>query len=447
MAEERFEFSGSELPCSEEAERSLLGAALLDSGCVAELVNLVKPEFFFREPHRRIFEILIRKFTLGETIDIVTVLEDCLREEVFSSPEQTKVYLAELARAVPSVHNIAAYAEILQEKYYLRSLILSSREIGDAAASPDASAKELLELAEQRIYDIREGRDSGGLLPVSTVVMETFDRLQKLSGENKKDYLGISTGYGDLDRMITGLNKSDLILIAARPGMGKTAFALNIAANVALRGNKTVAVFSLEMSREQLMNRLFASAGALESKKLLTGDLTTEDWMKVAELSPRFSESPLYLDDTAGISVAEIKAKLRRIRNLGLVVIDYLQLMSSGRRIDNRVQEVSEMTRALKVMAKELNVPVITLSQLSRGTESRSDHRPVLADLRESGSIEQDADIVMFLYREAYYDRDQEDQSEAECIIAKNRHGETGSINLRWDGQYTRFFSVDRTRE
>ncbi len=447
MAEERFDLGLANLPYSEEAEQSVLGAALLDSNCVAELVKLLRGEFFFREQHRRIFEILTRKFTLGETIDIVTVMEDCLREEVFSTPEQTKIYLAQLAEAVPSVHNIEAYAAILQEKYYLRSLIRTSREIGDAAAEPGASAKELLELAEQRVYDIREGRDAGGLLPASTVVMETFDRLQKLSGENKKDYLGISTGYGDLDRMITGLNKSDLILIAARPGMGKTAFALNIAANVALRGNKTVAIFSLEMSREQLMNRLFSSEGAIESKRLLTGDLSSEDWIKIAELSPRFSEAPLYMDDTAGITVAEIKAKLRRVRNLGLVVIDYLQLMSSGRRIDNRVQEVSEMTRALKVMAKELNVPVITLSQLSRGTESRADHRPVLADLRESGSIEQDADIVMFLYREGYYEREREDQSESECIIAKNRHGETGSVDLRWDGQYTRFYSIDRTRE
>ena len=444
------EWSGMEernLPFSLEAEQSVLGAALLDSGCVSQLVSLVKSEYFFREQHRRIFEVLTQKFTLGETIDIVTVLEACIKEEIFSAPEDAKVYLTELARLVPSVANIEAYARIIQEKYYLRSLIVSSKEIAEEAAAPQASANELLELAEQRIYDIRQGRDSGSLIPASRVVLETFDHLQKLSGENRADYLGISTGYGDLDRMITGLNKSDLILLAARPGMGKTAFALNIAINVALRGKKTVAVFSLEMSREQLMNRLLSSEGAIESRRLLTGELSTEDWSKVAELSPKFSEAPLYMDDTAGITVAEIKAKLRRVRDLGLVVIDYLQLMSSGRRVDNRVQEVSEMTRNLKVMAKELNVPVITLSQLSRGTESRADHRPMLADLRESGSIEQDADIVLFLYREAYYERDKDDQSEAECIIAKNRHGETGSIELRWDGKYTRFFGVDHSRE
>ena len=363
------------------------------------------------------------------------------------TPEETKAYLAQLAQMVPSVRNLEAYTNILQSKYHLRALITTSRDIIEQAEAPTAQPEGLLEYAEQRIYDIRNGHNNDSLIPVSRVVLETFDHLQRLSGENRADYLGISTGYGDLDRTITGLNKSDLILVAARPGMGKTAFALNIAANVALRGKKTVAIFSLEMSREQLMNRLFASEGGIDSRRLLTGELSTEDWGKVADLSPLFGAAPLYMDDTAGITVAEMKAKLRRVRNLGLVVIDYLQLMSTGRRSDNRVQEVSEITRSLKIMAKELNVPVITLSQLSRGPESRSDHRPMLSDLRESGSIEQDADIVLFLYREAYYEKDRDDQSEAECIVAKNRHGETGSINLRWDGRYTRFFSVDRNRE
>ena len=446
MAEEYLP-AESRLPFSLEAEQSVLGAALLDSGCVPELVRLVRPEFFYREQHRRIFEVISAKFTLGEPIDIVTVMEAAVREEIFSTPEETKAYLAQLAQLVPSVRNLEAYAGILQEKYHLRSLITTSRDIIEQAEAPTAESEGLLEYAEQRIYDIRNGHDNGSLVPVSRVVMETFDRLQRLSGENRADYLGISTGYGDLDRMITGLNKSDLILLAARPGMGKTAFALNIAANAALRGKKTVAIFSLEMSREQLMNRLFAAEGGIDSRRLLTGELSTEDWVKVAELSPQFGGAPLYMDDTAGITVAEMKAKLRRVRDLGLVVIDYLQLLRTGRRSDNRVQEVSEITRSLKVMAKELNVPVITLSQLSRGTESRSDHRPMLSDLRESGSIEQDADIVLFLYREAYYEREKEDQSEAECIIAKNRHGETGSISLRWDGRFTRFFGVDRNRE
>ena len=333
------------------------------------------------------------------------------------------------------------------EKYHLRALITTSRDIMEQAEAPAAESQGLLEYAEQRIYDIRNGHDNSSLLPVSRVAMETYDHLQRLSGEDRAEYLGISTGYAALDRVITGLNKSDLLLVAARPGMGKTAFALNIASNVALRSQKTVAIFSLEMSREQLMNRLLAAEGGIDSRRLLTGDLSLEDWGKVADLLTIFSKCPMYMDDTAGITVAEMKAKLRRVRDLGLVVIDYLQLMSTGRRSDNRVQEVSEITRSLKIMAKELNVPVITLSQLSRGPESRSDHRPMLADLRESGSIEQDADIVLFLYREAYYEKEREDQSEAECIVAKNRHGETGSIDLRWDGRYTRFYSVDRKHE
>ena len=345
------------------------------------------------------------------------------------------------------MHNLEAYTNILREKYHLRTLITTSRDIIEQAEAPTAESDGLLDYAEQKIYDIRNGHNNDSLVPVSRVVLETFDHLQRLSGENRADYLGISTGYSDLDRTITGLNKSDLILVAARPGMGKTAFALNIAANVALRGKKTVAVFSLEMSREQLMNRLFAAEGGIDSRKLLTGELSTEDWGKVADLSPIFGASSLYMDDAAGITVAEMKAKMRRVRDLGLVVIDYLQLMSSSRRSENRVQEVSEITRSLKIMAKELNVPVITLSQLSRGPDSRSDHRPMPSDLRESGSIEQDADIVLFLYREAYYEKEREDQSETECIVAKNRHGETGKIDLRWDGCYTRFFSVDRSRE
>ena len=404
----------SRLPFSLEAEQSVLGAALLDPGCISELVRLVRPEYFYREQHRRIFEVISNKFTMGEPVDIVTVMEAAVREEIFSTPEETKAYLAQLAQLVPSVHNIEAYTGILMEKYHLRALITTSRDIMEQAEAPAA---------------------------------ESQDHLQRLSGEDRAEYLGISTGYAALDRVITGLNKSDLLLVAARPGMGKTAFALNIASNVALRSQKTVAIFSLEMSREQLMNRLLAAEGGIDSRRLLTGDLSLEDWGKVADLLTIFSKCPMYMDDTAGITVAEMKAKLRRVRDLGLVVIDYLQLMSTGRRSDNRVQEVSEITRSLKIMAKELNVPVITLSQLSRGPESRSDHRPMLADLRESGSIEQDADIVLFLYREAYYEKEREDQSEAECIVAKNRHGETGSIDLRWDGRYTRFYSVDRKHE
>ena len=339
-----------------------------------------------------------------------------------------------------------AYAVIIQEKYYLRSLIAVAREVTDNAFDPQADAKELLNLAEQRIYDIRQGREVSSIQPLSKVLVETYDHLQRISGEDRKEYLGLSTGYKRLDEVITGLNKSDFILIAARPGVGKTAFALNIASNVAKQSGKAVAIFSLEMSREQLAQRLLSAEALVELQKLLTGSLTEADWVNIARATQTLAASKIYVDDNAVTTVAEIKAKLRRIKDLGLVVIDYLQLMTSGRNIQNRVQEVSEMTRNLKLMAKELNIPVITLSQLSRSIESRSEHKPMLSDLRESGSIEQDADIVMFLHREAMYNQ-QESVNDAKCIVAKNRHGETRSIDLYWDGQFTRYSSVEYGRE
>ena len=269
----------------------------------------------------------------------------------------------------------------------------------------------------------------------------------KLSGDDKSEYVGTPSGFGALDTILTGLNKSDLILVAARPGMGKTSFALNIATNVAVRSGKKVAVFSLEMSKEQLVGRILSSEALIQSGALRTGNLTPEDWTKLAMTAQMLSKAEIYIDDTPSITVADIKAKLRRIPDIGLVVIDYLQLMTSGRRSgDNRVLEISEITRGLKIMAKELNVPVITLSQLSRGPDSRQDHRPMLSDLRESGSIEQDADIVLFLYRDAYYNRESEEQNVAECIVAKNRHGETDSVKLGWDGQFTRFKGLELFR-
>ena len=436
-----------QLPFSLEAEQSVLGSAILDSRCIPDMMEILKPEYFYRRQHVQLYSLLVRMFTMGEQIDVVTILDNARKEGIFATPEDAKVYLTQLAQVVPTTANVAAYARIVREKYYLRSLIVASREIADSAGDAQADASQLLNLAEQKIYDIREGRDSEGIVPISRVLVETYDHLQKISGENRKEFLGTSTGYAALDGIITGLNKSDLILIAARPGMGKTAFALNIASNVAAKSRKAVAIFSLEMSKEQLAQRLLSSEALVESQKLRMGNLTDNDWEKIARATGVLAGAPIYIDDTAGATVAEIKAKLRRVRDLGLVVIDYLQLMSGNRRTDNRVQEVSEITRNLKILAKELNVPVITLSQLSRGTESRSDHKPMLSDLRESGSIEQDADIVLFLYREAYYNDQLDDQTEAKCIVAKNRHGQTGTINLYWDGQYTRFSSVDYIRE
>ncbi len=436
-----------QLPFSQEAEQSVLGAAILDARCIPDMMEILKPEYFYRRQHVQLYSLLVRMFTMGEQIDVITILDNARKEGIFATPEDAKVYLTQLAQIVPTTANVGSYARIVREKYYLRSLIAASREIVDSASDAQADASELLNLAEQKIYDIREGKDSEGIVPISRVLVETYDHLQKISGENRKEFLGISTGYGALDGIITGLNKSDLILIAARPGMGKTAFALNIASNVATKARKAVAVFSLEMSKEQLAQRLLSAEALVESQKLRMGNLSDEDWEKIARATGSLAGAPIYIDDTAGATVAEIKAKLRRVKDLGLVVIDYLQLMSGNRRTDNRVQEVSEITRNLKILAKELNVPVITLSQLSRGTESRSDHKPMLSDLRESGSIEQDADIVLFLYREAYYNDQLDDKTEAKCIVAKNRHGQTGTISLYWDGQYTRFSSVDYLRE
>ncbi|WP_054330744.1 replicative DNA helicase [Merdimmobilis hominis] len=435
-----------QLPYSLEAEQSVLGAILIDPACITRVMEYIKPESFYRPQHQELFSALTRMFVSSQTIDFITVLEMAKREGIFDTDEDAKIYLTQLAQIVPSTANVESYAKIVQEKSYIRSLILASQKVIDLSRDGSTDARTLLDMAEQSIFDIRQGRDASGLTRIDEIILQTYDRLQKLSGEDKEQYMGLPTGFAALDSIITGLNRTDLILVAARPGMGKTAFGLNIAANVATKTGKQVAVFSLEMGKEQLVTRLLSSEALIQSGSLRTGNLKPDDWVKLAMSAQVLSQAPIYIDDTPGITVAEMKAKLRRFRDLGLVVIDYLQLMSTGKRSENRVQEVSEITRSLKIMAKELNVPVITLSQLSRGPESRTDHRPMLSDLRESGSIEQDADIVMFLYREAYYNRECEEQNTAECIVAKNRHGETDSVKMGWDGQFTRFKSLEYFR-
>ena len=435
-----------QLPYSLEAEQSVLGAILIDPACITRVMEYIKPESFYRPQHQELFSVLTRMFVSSQTIDFITVLEMAKREGIFDTDEDAKIYLTQLAQIVPSTANVESYAKIVQEKSYIRSLILASQKVIDLSRDGSTDARTLLDMAEQSIFDIRQGRDASGLTRIDEIILQTYDRLQKLSGEDKEKYMGLPTGFAALESIITGLNRTDLILVAARPGMGKTAFGLNIAANVATKTGKQVAVFSLEMGKEQLVTRLLSSEALIQSGSLRTGNLKPDDWVKLAMSAQVLSQAPIYIDDTPGITVAEMKAKLRRFRDLGLVVIDYLQLMSTGKRSENRVQEVSEITRSLKIMAKELNVPVITLSQLSRGPESRTDHRPMLSDLRESGSIEQDADIVMFLYREAYYNRECEEQNTAECIVAKNRHGETDSVKMGWDGQFTRFKSLEYFR-
>lgn len=435
------------LPYSLEAEQSVLGAILIDAGCLTRVMEYIKPDSFFKEQNREIFSAMIRLFTSGQPVDFITVLEEILSENVFDNPDNAKFYLTQLAQLVPSLSNVEVYARIVQEKYYVRSLILASREIMEVAQSGGEEARTLLDMAEQKIFDIRQGRDARGLKRIDEILIETYDRLQKLSGEDRDQFMGLPSGFPDLDRVISGLNKSDLIIVAGRPGMGKTSFGLNIAEHVAVKTKKKVAVFSLEMSGEQLVSRVLSSVASIGSHQLKTGELKANDWVELAAAADLLSQSPFYIDDTSGINAAEMKAKLRRVKDLGLVVIDYLQLMSSQRPNNNRVQEVSEITRSLKIMAKELNVPVIVCSQLARGPESRTDHRPMLSDLRESGSIEQDADIVLFLYRDAYYNRDSQEVNIAECIVAKNRHGETATVKMGWDGQFTRFQPLETRYE
>ncbi len=446
MAEEFFEGSSVALPYSMEAEQSVLGAILLDSECITTVLEYLTPDSFYRKQHQQLFSIMLTMYTSAQPIDVITVLEQARKEEVFSGENEAKVYLMQLAQTVPSTSNVDSYAKVVQEKYYMRTMIGVAQDIITHSAEPQANAKNLMEFAEQKLFELRQGKDATGLVRADRAVFELYDKLQRISGDEKNSFAGIPSGFSSLDNMTTGLNRSDLILLAARPAMGKSTFAFNIAMNVAKQGY-TVAVFSLEMSREQVVSKLLSTEALVQTSAMRTGNLSVEEWTRLAVSAQTIAKMNLYMDDTPGITVAEMKAKLRRLPKIDLVVIDYLQLMSSGRRIDNRVQEVSEITRNLKIMAKEMDVPLLTLSQLSRSADKRTDHRPVLSDLRESGSIEQDADMVMFLYRDDYYEEDSEDRGLAECILAKNRHGATDTVKLAFDGAHSRFMSREIFRD
>ena len=425
-----------------EAEQSVLGAVLIDSTCLDKIAEIIlNPDYFYVSSHKIIYTVILELFVSGEPIDYVTLLERLKQEKNFEEVNY-KSYLLQIAQIVPSVNNIEYYAEIIRDKYNLRVLVNTAREIIDNASETDVNPSDLLNLAEQKIFDIRRGKETKGLQRINEIILQTFDRLDEINSRPEYEYSGIPTGIKDLDRVIMGLNKTDLILLAARPGMGKTSFAINIAQHVSVIKEKKVAFFSLEMSKEQLVSRMLSAEGKIPSQTLRMGKLSDNEWIRLIEAGDILSKSKIYIDDTPGISIPEMKAKLRRLGGADLVIIDYLQLMSSARRIDNRVQEISEITRSLKILAKELDVPVITLSQLSRASEQRIDHKPVLSDLRDSGSIEQDADIVLFLYRDGYYNSDvseNEDKNSGECIVAKNRHGETRSVALHWQGEYMRF--------
>ena len=443
MENSNFQNTDRELPHSIEAEQSILGAVLADPSTLSIVVEKIKPEYFYSEQHRALYSIILRMFTSGSAADIITVLNEAEKLHIFDSASEGRRYLANLADILPSTANIESYCRIVAEKYYIRSLSYAARGILQEIQSGEHNAQLLLDSAEQKIYDIRQGRNIQGLIPIGDAISEAYDRLGKIAGPDKEQYIGARTGFTYLDAITSGLNKSDLIIIAARPGMGKTSFAMNIATNVARHSDKDVVVFNLEMSREQLATRLLSTEALVESNCLRNGRISGDDWVRLATSAGYLSGLPLYIDDTASMTVPQMKAKLRRTKNLGLVIIDYLQLMESTTKSDNRVVVISEITRQLKVMAKELNVPVILLSQLSRSVESRTDKRPMLSDLRESGSIEQDADIVLFLYRDAYYNKESTRQNISECRVEKNRHGETGTVELIWDGQYTRFSNPD----
>lgn len=440
------------MPFSPEAEQSVLGAILLDSSCLDRVTEfLPRPDYFYQVNNALIYEVMLDLFTTGRPVDFVTVLEQLKQNDSFD--ESTgKVYLMQLAQIVPSISNVESYAKIVRDKYDVRTLILAAREILEDASQGAADASTLLDSAEQRIFDIRRGKNMQGLQPLNEVIIETFDRLDQLNSPDRDLYKGIPTGIRELDDTITGLNRSDLIILAARPGMGKTSFALNIARHAAVTAQKRVAFFSLEMAREQLASRLLSTESLVSGTKLRTGELNDGEWARLIEGGDILSKASIYLDDNSSITVPEMKAKIRRLKNVDLVIIDYLQLMNSAKRIDNRVQEISEITRNLKIMAKELNIPVMALSQLARGSEKRTEHRPVLSDLRDSGSIEQDADIVLFLYRENYYQNDadapkeDEDMNSGECIVAKNRHGEIKTVPLHWQGEFMRFTSQELFR-
>ncbi len=427
-------------PHSLEAEQAVLGSILIDSRCVADVIGVVKPEDFYLQQNRELYETIYTMFNYAQPIDPVTVLNKL--QELGLRREDSREYMLQLMQITPTAANVVRYANIVKDMSMLRGLAQAASEISETVYSQVGTPAEMLESAERKIYALRKGERGDSLEHIGTILHKVFDRLEELSRSDSM-IPGLSTGLRDLDVKINGLNKSDLLLIAARPAMGKSSLALNIGVNVAKKYNKTVAVFNLEMSREQLAMRLLSGESFVDSQKMQTGKLTEEEWERLCNASVALSQTDIRIDDNPSITVAEMNAKLRRVEDLSLVIIDYLQLMTgsgygktSG---ENRVQVVGEISRSLKIMAKELNVPVICLSQLSRAVESRNDKRPMMSDLRESGAIEQDADVIMFIYRDDYYNPNSEEKNVAECIVSKNRHGETGTVKLQWLPQFTTF--------
>ncbi len=432
------------LPFSLEAEQSVLGSILIDPETINIIAGILKSDDFHVENHREIYLAMQDLYLQNRSIDVVTLIDALVKRGVLER-SGCEEYVKLLAGVVPSAANAADYARIVKDKSLLRQLIEASDEISESAYAAQDDVVHIIGSAEQKIFSIAQGNEQKGFVHIRDVIVAAYQHLHDLR-ENREETIGTPTGFGDLDNVLVGMGKSDLILIGARPGVGKTSFALNIATNVAKETKRAVCIFSLEMSAEQLVSRMLSSEALVDSHKIRSGELEDDDWNKLAHASAGLSECDILIDDTTGITATGMKSKLRRVKNLGLVVIDYLQLMQSDRRIDNRVQEVADISRNLKILAKELQVPLVCCAQLSRSPESRTDKTPMLSDLRDSGAIEQDADVVMFLSRD-YYGNDPTKQNVADVIIAKNRHGATGKVTMGWFGQFTKFTSLAKEEE
>ncbi|MDD2482269.1 MAG: replicative DNA helicase [Lutispora sp.] len=427
-------------PNSLEAEQSVLGAMLLDKEAISTASEVLKGDDFYREVHKEIYEAIVDIYNDSDPVDLITITEKLKGRNTIDAVGGI-TYLTQLMNVVPTTHNIGQYVKIVEQKSLLRKLIRSSNDIIAKCYDNPEDPIMVMDQAEKSIFDISLNRATQGFVPIKKILTSNFDRIEELY-LNKGKITGIPTGFSDLDQRLSGFQKSDLVLIAARPSMGKSALMMNVVQNASVRENIPVAIFSLEMSKEQLSQRLLCSEALIDAHRLRTGDITEDEWIKLARAMGVLADKPIFIDDTPAISVTEIRAKCRRLKieqGLGMIAIDYLQLMSGKNNYDSRQQEVSDISRSLKALARELEVPVVALSQLSRAPEMRADHRPILSDLRESGAIEQDADVVMFLYRDEYYNPDTEKKNIGEVIIAKQRNGPTGTIELVWLGQFTKF--------
>ncbi|MDK2918830.1 MAG: replicative helicase [Candidatus Petromonas sp.] len=443
----RMEYLGRIPPHNIEAEQSVLGAMILDKDAIITVSEILKSDDFYNDAHKAIYEAIIDLYNRDEPVDLVTLSEELRQRDILEALGGV-TYLSDLSTSGILTSNAKYYAKIVEEKALLRKLIKASSDIIEKGYEAE-EAEALLDLAEKSIFDISQKRNKEGFSPIKEILLDTFDKIEELY-TNKGGITGLPTGFTDLDRKTSGLQKSDLILVAARPSMGKTAFSINLCQNVAIRSGASVAIFSLEMSKEQLVQRMLSAESHIEIQKIRTGSLSEDEWPKLASSMGPLAKANIFIDDTPGINVMEMRAKCRRLKmekGLDLIMIDYLQLMSSHIKSDSRQQEISAISRALKILAREMDCPVIALSQLSRAPELRADHRPILSDLRESGAIEQDADIVMFLYRDEYYHPDTEKKNIGEVIIAKQRNGPTGTIELAWLGQFTKFANLEKYRE